>query len=133
MTVRADDKTVTASTTRQSLKGLNLALRGVMEAAIVFGLGYWGWKTGTGAWSRIALAILAPTVGFGIWGLIDFRSAGVLAEPLRLIEELVISAIAALGLYVAGQPALGWGLAALSVAHHGLVYLLGERLIKERT
>ena len=87
------------------LQRLNLTFRALMEAGVVFGLGFWGYHTGR-------------------------TGTGALAEPLRLIEELAISGLAALALYVAGQHALGWSLATISVVHHALVYLLGDRLIK---
>jgi hypothetical protein len=57
---------------------------------------------------------------------------GTLAEPLRLAEELVISGLAALAAYAAGAHALGWALALLSIVYHTLVYLTGDRLLKER-
>ena len=112
------------------LQRLNLTFRALMEAGVVFGLRFWGYHTGRTGTSKVLLAVGAPVLGFGIWGLLDFRRAGALAEPLRLIEELAISGLAALALYVAGQHALGWSLATISVVHHALVYLLGDRLIK---
>jgi hypothetical protein len=69
-------------------------------------------------------------IGFGVWGLLDFRQAGVLAEPLRLMQELVISGLAALAWYVAGGPIPGSTLGVISVVHHIFVYLAGERLLK---
>ena len=68
-------------------------------------------------------------LGFGLWGAIDFRQAGRYAEPLRLTQELAISALAAVALYAAGQPALAIALAALSIVYHGLVYASGARLL----
>jgi hypothetical protein len=109
---------------------LNLTLRAFMEAGVVIGLAWWGYDAGTAAWSRLALAVAAPTVGFGIWGTVDFRRAGRWAEPLRLIEELVISAVAAVAWYIAGQHALGVALAAVSVVYHVLVYTSGSRLLE---
>jgi Protein of unknown function (DUF2568) len=112
------------------LGAVNLALRGLMEAGVVAGLAYWGWQTGGGTFASIALAIAAPVVGFGFWGAVDFRRAGALAEPLRLVQELAVSGLAALALYTAGQHALGAALALLSIVHHALVYALGDRLVK---
>jgi len=43
---------------------------------------------------------------------------------------LVISGLAAVALYPAGQPALGWALAIISIVYHALVYLLGGTLLK---
>ena len=117
---------------RAAFSWFNIALRGVMEAGIVFALAYWGYHVIGNAFARIAIAIITPVVGFGFWGAVDFRSAGRAAESLRLIQELAISGLAAGGLYVMGQPELGLLLAAISILHHGLVYALGERLLKAR-
>lgn len=112
------------------LQQLNLALRALMELGIVVAFGYWGFQTGTGLVMKVLLAIAAPVLGFGFWGLVDFHQAGRLAEPLRLTQELAVSALAAVALVVAGQPALGWGLGVISLVHHALVYPLGETLLK---
>jgi len=112
------------------MRSFNLALRLLMELGVVLALGYWGYQTGESTGAKILLAIGAPALGFGFWGLVDFRQAGRLAEPLRLTQELLISGLAALGLYVAGQPALAWALALVSIVHHALVYLLGGKLLK---
>ena len=79
---------------------------------------------------KILLSAGAPLVGFGIWGLVDFRHAGTLSEPLRLAQELVISGLAALAWYSAGGQIWGWALAVVSIVHHVLVYLLGGTLLK---
>jgi hypothetical protein len=113
-----------------ALKWFNVVLRGVMELGIVVAVGYWGYQTGNSPITKVALGILAPVIVFGFWGLVDFRNAGRMSEGLRLFQELVITALAAVALYLAGQPALGWALAAISILHHGLVYLLGETLLK---
>lgn len=115
-----------------SLRWLNVALRGVMEAGIVAALGYWGFAGGPSPAARILLGIGAPVVVFGVWGAIDFRGMGRMAEALRLTEELLLSGLAAVALYVAGPRGWAWGLAALSVLHHGLVYACGDRLLKAR-
>lgn len=112
------------------LQPFNLAMRGVMEAGIVAGFAFWGWHAGTGPATKAALAIGAPVIGFGFWGAVDFHRAGAMAEPLRLIQELAISLLAALAFYAAGAQALAWALAALSLVHHALVYALGGRLLK---
>ncbi len=114
-----------------ALKRINLALRGIMEFGIVAAFGYWGFKTGANLMIKILLAISAPMLIFGFWGLVDFRNAGKMAERLRLIQELIISGLAAVALYITGQHALGWTLALISIVHHTLVYLLGETLLKQ--
>lgn len=106
-----------------------LTLRVVMEAGIVAGLAYWGYHTGSSTRMQIMLAVVAPVIGFGLWGGVDFRWAGRLSEPLRLLEELAISGLAALAFYAAGQRAVGVALAALSIVYHAMVYVIGGRLL----
>jgi len=106
---------------------INLALRGVMELGVVWGLAYWGYRSG-GA----LLALGAPLIGFGFWGGVDFHQAGRAAETMRLLQELAISGLAAAGFYVAGSRTLGWTLAAISLLHHALVYATGNRLLKRQ-
>jgi Protein of unknown function (DUF2568) len=109
---------------------VTLASRVLMEVGIVVALASWGYHTGGGTTARIVLAIAAPAIGFGLWGAVDFRRAGRLAEPLRLAEELVISGLAAAAWYAAGRHGLGIALAALSVLYHALVYASGARLLR---
>lgn len=113
-----------------TLKWFNVGLRAVMELGIIVALGFWGYKTGSGATMKILLGISAPLIGFGVWSLIDFRNAGLLAEPLRLIEELVISGLAAMAWFIAGAQSLGWALGIISIVHHFLLYALGGTLLK---
>jgi Protein of unknown function (DUF2568) len=112
------------------LSRLNLALRGLMEAGVVAALAWWGVATGDGTLLKILLGVGAPLVGFGFWGAVDFRRAGSFSEPLRLLQELAVSGLAAVAWYAAGRHALGVALAAISLVHHALVYALGERLLK---
>jgi hypothetical protein len=115
---------------KPNLQQLDLALRTVMETGIVLAFAYWGYRAGQSGGAKALLAVGAPVVGFGIWGAVDFHQAGRWAESLRLIEELVISGLAAFALYAAGQPALGIALGALSIVYHALVYVSGARLLK---
>jgi hypothetical protein len=102
-----------------------------MEMGIVIGFGYWGFTMGNGLFSKIILCIIVPAVGFGFWGLVDFHSLGRYAESARLIQELVISGIVAILLYSSGKHFAGILLALISIVHHALVYMLGDRLQKE--
>jgi hypothetical protein len=119
-----------AHTALSKLQGFTLALRVLTEAGIVGALAYWGYQAGTSIGTKILLAAGAPALGFGFWGAIDFHQAGRLAEPLRLVQELAISGLAAVALYTAGQHTLGWVLGLVSVTYHAVVYLQGGRLLK---
>lgn len=115
------------------LNWVNLALRALMEVGVVGAFAFWGYHTGGQLGTKILLGIAAPLLGFGFWGAVDFHRAGRFSEPLRLVEELLISGLAAFAFYAAGQPLLGWVLALLSIGYHILVYLSGERLLKQHT
>ena len=114
-----------------TLKWFNLGLRAVMELGIVAALGYWGYSTGESTGAKIGLAIGASALGFGFWGLVDFRKAGSHAEFLRLIQELAVSGIAAYAWHAAGAQVWGWALGLISIVHHILVYLAGGTLLKK--
>ncbi len=92
---------------------------------MVCGLGYWGYRT-----SGVILAVTAPVIGFGFWGAVDFHQTGHAAEPLRLIQELTVSGLAAAAFYSAGNHLLGWTLGTISVVHHAFVYATGNKLLK---
>ena len=115
------------------LQWFNLALRGLMEAGIVLAFAWWGYHVGETAGTRILCAILAPVLGFGFWGAVNFQQFGRFAENLRFIQEMVISLLAALAFYYTGAHAAGWVLLSLSVVHHALVYLLDDTLLKEKS
>ncbi|MGA9531759.1 MAG: YrdB family protein [Anaerolineales bacterium] len=119
-----------SSVLKSTLSGANIFLRGLMEFSIIAAFAYWGYTTGNTNGTRILLAIAAPVIGFGFWGLVDFHQAGSAAEALRLIQELIVSGLAAAALVVSGQSALGIALAIISVVHHALVYGLGQTLLK---
>ena len=112
------------------LAAMNLALRALMELGVVLALGDWGYHAGATTPTRVLLMVAAPLVGFGFWGLVDFRGAGRAGEVFRLVQELLVSGVAACAWYVSGRHALGWALGAVSVVHHVLVYAAGERLLK---
>jgi len=122
----------TAHTASAGQQVVILVLRVLMEAGIVAAFAWWGYRAGAGTGMKILLAVGAPALGFGFWGAVDFRQAGRLAEPLRLLQELAISGLAAVAVYATGQHLLGWALGLLSVAYHALVYRQGGRLLKHR-
>ena len=109
---------------------INLALRVVMEVGIVVALAWWGAQATESTATNIALEIGAPLLAFGFWGLVDFHWAGHWSEPLRLLQELAVSGLAAVAWYAAGHHALAWTLAGISGVYHALVYLTGESLLE---
>ncbi|MFZ0626530.1 MAG: YrdB family protein [Acidimicrobiia bacterium] len=115
----------------ENLRWLNVGLRGLMELGIVIAFAVWGFHTPDSTVMKVVLAIAAPVIVFGFWGLVDFRGAGRVGEPLRLIQELVVSGLAALAWYGSGQHLLGLALGAVSIVYHTLVYAIGDRLLEQ--
>jgi len=107
-----------------------VGMRGLMELGVVLAFAYWGIQAGKSMLTKLLLGILAPMTMFGFWGLVDFRQAGSFSEALRLVQELIISGLAAVALFVAGQPILGWVMASVSIAYHALVYVSSDRLLR---
>ena len=111
-------------------KWFNVVLRALLELGIVAALGYWGYHAAGGSDWKWLLAVLIPAAGFGFWSLIDFHQAGRSAEWLRLTQELLVSGLACLAWYAAGQTLLAVALASVSLLHHALVYACGDRLLR---
>ena len=107
----------------------NLAFRFLLELCALAATGYWGWRTGVGAW-RFALALGVPLLLAVAWGVFavpgDPSRSGDAPVPVpgiaRLVLELAILGFAAWALYAAGQPVLGLVLAIGVVAHYALSY-----------
>ncbi len=117
------------ATLRRTLTGLNVAARAAMEAGLVLALAAWGYsRAGSGPLGVLVGACVAA-VAFGFWGAVDFRGRGRWAEPLRLTQELLLTALATVAWHAAGQQRLAWILGGLSAAHHALLYALGGRLL----
>jgi hypothetical protein len=100
-----------------------------MELGIVAGFAFWGYHAANHPGMGILFATGAVLIGFGFWGLVDFHQTGRWAEWLRLSQEVVISGLAAVALWTAGQTEWGVALALVSLIHHVLVYTTGERLL----
>jgi hypothetical protein len=112
-----------------AMQRVNLMLRVVLEVGVVAAFAVWGVHAGHGAGTKVLLGIGAPVIGFGFWGAVDFHRARH-GEIMRLIQELIVSGVAAGALYAAGARSLGILLGALTIVYHTLVYASGARLLK---
>lgn len=104
------------------LKMLNLALRFGMELAMLFALGYWGFKTGSSAGMRWLLGIGAPLLAAVVWGMLMApRASRRLQGGWFLLVELILFGLAGWALYSTG--AKDWTL------WLGLVYVINRVLM----
>ena len=108
---------------------LNLAVRFILEIAVLVAIGYWGWTQHDG-FVRYLLAIGGPILAAVLWGTFavpdDPSRSGKAPVPvpgiLRLALELAIFAFATWALYDAGSGLLALLLAAIVVVHYALSY-----------
>jgi hypothetical protein len=118
---------------------INLILRFLLEIAILFSLGYWGWTQQQGV-LRYVLAIGLPIIAAVIWGTVrvpgDASHSGTARVPvpgtLRLIIELVLFASGTWCLYISGQTTWSMIFAALAIAHYLVSYDRVLWLLKQR-
>ncbi len=107
-----------------AVKSANLALRFILELCALAAFGYWGFHTGKSPLAKIALGIGAPVLVAAIWVVfVAPGSARELHDPIRLVVELVIFGLAAIGLAAAGRPALAWVLGIVFVVNRILMYV----------
>jgi hypothetical protein len=121
--VTADDNETPARSgpagARGPAPGAFLALRFAVELATIAVLAWAGASAGGGLPARITLAIGLPAVLMVFWGqLMAPRARRRLAEPGRLLVELLIFAASAAGLGLSGHPraATIYGVIAVGVA-----------------
>lgn len=89
------------------IKMINVLVRFLLELCILVIFGYWGFKTGGQPLTRFLLGIGSPILFAIVWGaFLAPKSAMRLQDPLRLIVEVVLFALAAWALYSAGKPTL---------------------------
>ncbi len=108
---------------------INLALRFILELAVLASVGTWGWKQSDG-WFRYALAIGNPILLAAIWGTFAVpedpsrSGAAPIVTPgiIRLGIELAFFTIASLALYDMGQNRLCFILASTVLAHYIISY-----------
>ena len=106
---------------------LNLVLRFALEIAGLIAMGYWGFRTGQGAFMRFLLGSGVPLLAAVLWGVFrvpDDPGSAPVAVPgvLRLILELAFFGFAVWALNDAGARTLGWALGLVVLAHYLISY-----------
>lgn len=92
-----------------ALKWANLGLRFLLELGLLAAFGYWGFKIGGSTLTRFGLGLGAPLLAALLWGIfLAPASARRLAEPGRLLAEVVIFGAAAAALVSAGRSTVAW-------------------------
>jgi len=105
------------------IKGANLALRFLLELCALGALGYWGFKTGNGVISKIALGVGAPLVAAVVWGTFVSPQAPVqLPRIVVLILQVMVFGSAAAGLVATGHRTLALVFVVVVLLNASLMY-----------
>jgi hypothetical protein len=100
------------------VKAANLVLRFACEVAAIVGLVWWGW---------IWLGVLLGASFVAVWGAwIAPRAKRRLPDPMRLVLELVLFAVAAAAYAAAGNTAIAAVFAVCAVVTAALVRIWPE-------
>lgn len=106
------------------LKMLNLAVRFLLEAAVLLTMGYWGFKTGNNLWMRLLLGLGSPLLFAVVWGtFLAPKSALRLSQPWLLLLELVVFGLAGWALFSTAKAPLAFAFAALYILNKILMIL----------
>jgi Protein of unknown function (DUF2568) len=110
-----------------TIKNANLALAFLMELCVLAALAFWGFSTGSGTLTKIALGIGAPVLAIIVWALLGAPKGPWHLEGIwYLLLKIVFFGSAALALYVAGQHVWGVVFALLIVMNTTLLYVWGQ-------
>lgn len=109
------------------MRVINLGLRFLLEILLLVALAYWGFETHDGA-IRWVLGLGAPIAAALTWGaFVAPKSSRRLADPLRLIVEIVLYGLGVLSLIDASQPTSALVFGALVVINLILLTVWNQR------
>lgn len=112
---------------KSTVKWIDLAIIFALELCMLVALAYWGVKTGSGAFGKIAYGVGAPVAIAVVWGVFAAPKAKApLPVVARLAVKAIIFALAALALSAAGQRGLGIALFVCFCATQALALMLDD-------
>ena len=109
------------------MRQANDGFRFVLELVLLAAVAYWGWWEGRGVWSWV-LVVAAPLAVALVWGrVLAPKSTHRVADPWRLVFELLLfgAGVAALARAGDGIGAIVFGL--LVATHLALTFALDQR------
>jgi hypothetical protein len=119
------------------IPALHLAIRFLLELALVASVAYWGWHVGDDGPRGLLLAILAVAVFAALWGLFGTpgdpsRGRAPVAVPgwARLLLELALIGVAAYCLWTAWSRAAAETLLTAFAVHYALTWERSRWLLR---
>ena len=106
----------------RTLQSANLAARFVIELCAVGLVSYWGFRAFAGPVASVTVGVAAPLVLVVAWGLLASPRAPVSLSPTtKMVVQMVLLLVPALGLLHLGRPVLSGAFAAVVVANAALL------------
>jgi hypothetical protein len=97
-----------------TLRSANLTVRLLCELGLLVALAVWGLHASSGLAGSLALGLGAPLLAAAVWGLLVApASRRRLADPVRLLVEVLLFAAGVVALALAGFPLVAVGFAAV--------------------
>ncbi len=110
------------------LESLNLLLRFALELCAVAAVAYWGLESSSSLAVGIALAVMGGSLVALIWGgFIAPKAPRRLDDPARVVLELVVFGLAALGVALAGSMLLAVVFPLAVLINVTLMFVLNQR------
>jgi hypothetical protein len=110
------------------LENANALFRFSLELCALLALGYWGFKENEGLVADLVVGLGAPLAFALVWGAwIAPKAPYRLEDPVRLMLEVTVLAIATAALAVAGSAVLAAVFAVAVLINISLMFALGQR------
>ena len=92
-----------------ALRGINLAVRFLLELCMLASVGYWGFQTQSGWGMKFILGFGLPLLIAVVWGLfVAPRAIYPLSGISHLVLALILLGSGAVALFTSGHATLGW-------------------------
>jgi hypothetical protein len=109
------------------VRAANDALRFLLELSALAAVAYWGWSEHGGIWQWV-LVVAGPLAVATLWGRwVAPKATRRVGDPWKLLLELLVFGAAVAALFWSDQQALAIVLAAATLLHLVLTFMLGQR------
>jgi hypothetical protein len=108
----------------EAIKGLNVAIRFLLELCVLAAVGYWGFKTGSGWFLKILLGIGVPLLIAVIWGTFGAPKANMQLHGWMLVAlEIIVFSSGVMALFATKNYSLAWTFAVIIVINRILMFV----------
>jgi hypothetical protein len=106
------------------LRGINLAVRFLLELCVLMAVGYWGFKIGSGWPLKVLLGFGAPVLIAVLWGMFGApKSAHQLQGLVFIGLEIIVFGSGVVALFLTKNSSLAWTFAAILILNKILLLI----------